>query len=344
VDIHGTRPDFVLSTPDPNIPDIAIYTDGYVFHASPEHNRVADDAAKRASLREAGVVPWAVTWEDIDAFLGAGQVPAPSWFTQKAAGLVQGGKTPLNPKLLAAIHQDAVSQLWQWIQDPDVDGWADLSDAVPLLAMGSAKRFKGAVLELAEYARASLDDPAVTPTSGPNPCWAYSNGPLRFAAGATSSATASTAVVLLLDSRDEALAQVGYHDVWREWLRLSNLLAFKHVAPVIGAVTLAQQEIPTVVQPGALGKHLSPEWQELLEVAMSAEKDVLLTLSEMDGVPVPELGHELEGGTPLAIAWPDKKVVLALDGDGHGELPAGWKRVPLDMTEIRVAVGMKESS
>lgn len=343
VDIHGTRPDFVLSTADPNIPRIAIYTDGYVFHASPEHNRVADDAAKRDALRAAGIVPWAVTWEDIDAFLGTGEVPAPSWFTQKAAGLVQGGKTPLKPKLLAAVHQDAVSQLWQWIQDPDVDGWADLSDAVPLLAMGNARRFKGAVLELAEYAQASLDDPAVAPPSGPNPCWAYSNGPLRFAAGATASATASTAVVLLLDSRDQAVAQVGYHDVWREWLRLSNLLAFKHVAPVVGAVTLAQPEIPTVVQPGGVGRHLSPEWQELLDLATSAEKDVLLALSEMDGLPVPELGYELPDGTPIDIAWPAQRVAVVLDGTSP-DLPAGWASVGSDIEEIGHALRTKENN
>jgi ATP-dependent helicase YprA (DUF1998 family) len=342
VDIAGTRPDFLLSTADPNIPRIAIYTDGYMFHASPEHNRVADDAAKRQALRAVGVIPWAVTWEDIDAFSETGTLPAPPWFTQKAAGLVQSGKTPLKPKLLAAVHQDAVSQLWQWIQDPDVEGWADLSDAVPLLAMGTGLRFKGAVLQLAEYARASLDNEAATPASGPNPCWTYADGPLRFAAGATSSVMASTAVVLLLDSRDEAVAQTGYHEVWREWLRLSNLLAFKHVAPVIGAVTLAQPAIPVVVEPGAFGKHLSPEWQELLDLATAAERGVLEALAEVDGLPLPELGYELSDGTPLDIAWPDLRVAVVLAGEDLG-LPDGWVSVGSDIKQIAHVLKMGAS-
>jgi hypothetical protein len=283
-----------------------------------------------------------VTWEDIDAFSETGTLPAPPWFTQKAAGLVQSGKTPLKPKLLAAVHQDAVSQLWQWIQDPDVEGWADLSDAVPLLAMGTGLRFKGAVLQLAEYARASLDNEAATPASGPNPCWTYADGPLRFAAGATSSVMASTAVVLLLDSRDEAVAQTGYHEVWREWLRLSNLLAFKHVAPVIGAVTLAQPAIPVVVEPGAFGKHLSPEWQELLDLATAAERGVLEALAEVDGLPLPELGYELSDGTPLDIAWPDLRVAVVLAGEDLG-LPDGWVSVGSDIKQIAHVLKMGAS-
>lgn len=343
VDIHGTRPDFVLSTADPDIPRIAVYTDGYVFHASPEHNRVADDAAKRQTLRDAGVIPWAVTWEDIDAFERDGLLSPPAWFTDKAAGMVQSGKSPLKPALLAAIQHDAVSQLWQWIRDPDVEGWSALSNAVPLLAAAKSKPFRSAVTTLGDYAHASMVEADATPSAGPNPCWMYSHGPLRFAAGATSNAAPSTAVVLLLDSRDETIAKPGYQDAWREWLHLSNLLGFKHVAPAIGAVTLAYSEVPVLVEPEGLSLHVAPEWLELMEYATETEKSALSLLSEIDGIPLPELGYETEDGAPLDIAWPTFGAVLSLGTQHHGDLPDGWKWVALDKAEIRAALGMKEN-
>ncbi len=48
---HGSMPDFVLRSNDPGIPPVAIFTDGWTYHASPQHNRIADDAMKRNTLR-----------------------------------------------------------------------------------------------------------------------------------------------------------------------------------------------------------------------------------------------------------------------------------------------------
>src|SRR5699024_3713871 len=49
VDVGRTRPDFRLTAP--GVPAVAIYTDGHAYHAVPGHNRLADDAEKRHSLR-----------------------------------------------------------------------------------------------------------------------------------------------------------------------------------------------------------------------------------------------------------------------------------------------------
>ena len=54
VNVEDSRPDFLLETNDMNVPAVAIFTDGRAFHATAALNRLADDASKRANLRDAG--------------------------------------------------------------------------------------------------------------------------------------------------------------------------------------------------------------------------------------------------------------------------------------------------
>ncbi|MGQ4538423.1 DEAD/DEAH box helicase [Dermabacteraceae bacterium P7074] len=72
VDLHGTRPDFLLywqgSSFRENLTGIAIYTDGYQYHATSKNNNVAEDAKKRAVLREKGYLVLAITHADITAW------------------------------------------------------------------------------------------------------------------------------------------------------------------------------------------------------------------------------------------------------------------------------------
>ncbi|MFV6027778.1 DEAD/DEAH box helicase [Streptomyces sp. NPDC056264] len=72
---QGTVPDLLLrpvageTTSDgaPPMP-VAIYLDGYRWHASAATNRIAGDAAKRARLRADGTLVWQVTWDDVMAW------------------------------------------------------------------------------------------------------------------------------------------------------------------------------------------------------------------------------------------------------------------------------------
>ncbi|MER6062439.1 DEAD/DEAH box helicase [Streptomyces sp. NPDC001792] len=72
---QGTVPDLLLrpvageTTSDgaPPMP-VAIYLDGYRWHASAATNRIAGDAAKRARLRADGTLVWQITWDDVMAW------------------------------------------------------------------------------------------------------------------------------------------------------------------------------------------------------------------------------------------------------------------------------------
>ncbi|OPC84542.1 hypothetical protein B4N89_29710 [Embleya scabrispora] len=72
---QSTRPDLLLrpvagdtaSDGAPPLP-IAVYLDGYRWHASATTNRIADDAGKRARLRANGTLVWQITWDDVMAW------------------------------------------------------------------------------------------------------------------------------------------------------------------------------------------------------------------------------------------------------------------------------------
>ncbi|MCZ0993400.1 helicase-related protein [Streptomyces noursei] len=72
---QGTVPDLLLrpvageTTSDgaPPMP-VAVYLDGYRWHASAQTNRIAGDAAKRARLRADGTLVWQITWDDVMAW------------------------------------------------------------------------------------------------------------------------------------------------------------------------------------------------------------------------------------------------------------------------------------
>ncbi|MEU8595506.1 Zn-binding domain-containing protein [Streptomyces globisporus] len=70
---YRTRPDLLLrplpgeTDGTPPLP-VAVYLDGYRWHASSRTNRIAADAAKRARLRADGMLVWQITWDDVAAW------------------------------------------------------------------------------------------------------------------------------------------------------------------------------------------------------------------------------------------------------------------------------------
>jgi DEAD/DEAH box helicase domain-containing protein len=51
------------------IPSIAVYLDGYQYHATKESNRFIGDIQKRISIVDTGrYLTWTLTWEDLNYF------------------------------------------------------------------------------------------------------------------------------------------------------------------------------------------------------------------------------------------------------------------------------------
>lgn len=52
-----------------SIPRVAIYLDGYQYHASSEHNRFENDYQKREAIKDTDShISWTLTWEDVEQF------------------------------------------------------------------------------------------------------------------------------------------------------------------------------------------------------------------------------------------------------------------------------------
>ena len=64
-----TRPDFLIERVDGNARAVALYSDGFQYHASPaKRTTLADDARKRHGVRASGRLAWSMDWKDVEDF------------------------------------------------------------------------------------------------------------------------------------------------------------------------------------------------------------------------------------------------------------------------------------
>jgi len=341
LDMHGTRPDFLLKAPDPNIPDLAIYTDGFQFHASPEHNRLADDARKRETLRAHGVIPWAVTWQDVEAFSATDSVSTPpDWVNIQLNMKLQAQFSP-SAALMALIGRDAMTQLWHWIHEPDAYAWGRFSDLVPfMLRTGSAGKTDPDAVPLLAQELARGTQPELP--AGEAIFWTRSLGSVAFACAAQGKSPATFSVGLCLDDREQTVAGEEFATSWREWLRLSNLMAFKTVG-------LSINTVEQIISAGSIGQEtalkghieLPAGWEGLLADALEEERLLLVGLADAGLIVPPELGLESTSGYVLSLGWTEQKVGVLIEQDSETQSALeseGWKIFGPDVTAIMSAL------
>ncbi|MFZ3560804.1 DEAD/DEAH box helicase [Streptomyces sp. BH055] len=164
---HATRPDLLFRPVSgdttqvgaPPLP-VAVYLDGYRWHASSHKNRIADDAAKRARLRADGTLVWQITWDDVMAWEAdlsrkpahdpdiadappnplapviAGPAADAAWPPYKVVGdKSPGGRVRAkwqakkrDPRDVdALLFAGAIPSLLGFLHDPDLDRWRDLA-------------------------------------------------------------------------------------------------------------------------------------------------------------------------------------------------------------------------
>ncbi|WP_322751203.1 MULTISPECIES: DUF1998 domain-containing protein, partial [unclassified Frankia] len=131
--IRGTRPDVHFVRMDAAPVEVAVYLDGYRYHASPEHNRLADDADKRTRLRAHGVHVFQLTWDDVEdwrgtaggaggdrprvwpPYHGLGQQAARAYYQQRTGR--DGGE------LAELVWVNPIDMLLAFLRDPDPRVW-----------------------------------------------------------------------------------------------------------------------------------------------------------------------------------------------------------------------------
>ncbi len=300
--LHGCRPDFVLRSNDPNIPPVAVFTDGRQFHASLEHNRLADDATKRRTLREHGIVVLAVTARDVESAAHT-EIPVtpPSWFRDEVvATALQTGQFAFSGTTVESLTGGPFAFLLHWIQKPAPDEHTHLADVVPLFFLPGATPVPVPPGPLAAAAAVFLDDPPSEPgAEGTEPAFWWRAGPLGVLVRVTQGHGAlSTDLAVVIDDRDDALTDPGHDEAWREWLRISNALTLRtgpmSITTVSQALTTTGADAGTLVEtePAAartpVGEtaretvDLPPEWRKQMANAFSAAEVDLLTEAGRD--------------------------------------------------------------
>ena len=284
VNLENSRPDFVLESTDTAVPSVAIFVDGATFHASPSANRLADDAAKRAVLREAGHVVLSVTSSDVDV-AESGHSPDAAWYSAAVRPAVI-TRFPATQRAYDESRKLPIDWLAGWMQDPEVDQRRLAARGLPLfMARPSVTVSVAPDLPLDAVGRHLLDGTA--PPGGTRPVQVQHTGPLVTLVAPDPQGR--MVVAMVLDDRPAALAADGHRVAWRNWLARANALALRHWPTIVTVFSLVGAVGAGMVDVGLEAAKQVPEpWRRAWSAAgTDAERRLLQALSSRPGIPVP---------------------------------------------------------
>ncbi|MFF0372304.1 DEAD/DEAH box helicase [Micromonospora sp. NPDC005087] len=337
--VGDSRPDFLLETNDMNVPAVAIFTDGRAYHATAGVNRLADDAAKRTNLRDAGLVVLGVTIHDVTADEDGIGTPPP-WYNPDLAGsLMNLPQFQAPPEAYKSLGRGPVNWLVAWVSNPSPQAIQAVARAVPMFLSTKAQLVQIAdTVSLEEVGRAALLDLHL-PT-GTRRVHLYRTGALAVAVEMLSAMVVQVAAVL--DDRDEVLND-AHADAWRAWLRLSNAFALRDWPTAVTTTSLVGP--PSAVAVDETSGHGRPlgAWADVYDAAApGAERKLVTALAAHDGLAPPVVGAEGPDGIPLDLSWPDLRVAVAFPHmprqDREDLAAAGWRVVDASPDLVTAAV------
>ncbi|MFD6095194.1 DEAD/DEAH box helicase [Nocardiopsis flavescens] len=237
--IKGTRPDAVFRRLDGGGHQVAVYLDGYEYHASRKHNRIAGDADKRARLRAHGITVFQLTWDDMDVLEDGKAFDAPVWEPYGAKGRMAAQKA--FRKLTAeGDPRDLERRVWvsparmllDYLTDPDDGAWGVRAAAAAdgIEGVQGLARTLGSPVSLAPRMSELLGGAAM-----PDPVRGAERALLRGDDDAGcrvlvvwSRTSRARSGFVVLDDRDEAVTadEKAHKRRWKAWLYWGNLLQF----------------------------------------------------------------------------------------------------------------------
>jgi replicative superfamily II helicase len=242
--IEGTRPDVLFRRVDAAPLTVAVYLDGYAYHAAPNKNRLASDADQRAQLRAAGTVVFQLNWDDVNAAAGEPSGEHQPWhpYRGNAESAARGAYAQLGgdpAELPQLIWTNPVQMLFAFLSDPDRAAWSLRAEAgvAGLLRQPGAEMAGGDEVEVPEQIQLSLRG---------QPLPAGGHGLFRLVRAADASGCPVTviidacrrdseatplgtwsALVVVDDRRATIMADAKAHERrWAAWLYWGNLVQF----------------------------------------------------------------------------------------------------------------------
>jgi ATP-dependent helicase YprA (DUF1998 family) len=356
----STLPDFLIRRMDESGPEIAVYLDGFEYHASADHNHIADDARKRAGVRASGRLVWNLTWNDVQAFHDAvtadppHRPPARVLLDAKARAVAQQVQLANAGAVeIDAVQQNPMALLLGYLVRPDSGDWRRLA-----LSVVAGIVAREVVVPLDQPGLAAALEEAL---AGREPQHSDSSPPATVHAGHHVTAEGLrlnafleandpnaerwTVLAVLSDDADDVETS-AHRGRWADWLAWSNVLQFlgaPHESS--GAVLAAASQAttgdhddlwlrylagtPTAGTPlsvAVVPTDLAEEQKEELELMSHSVRALVEQVLDPNGSPV-VAGHETEDGLVVEAAWPDRRVGVLLPGD---PVPSGWDARAVD--------------
>ncbi|MCT9934557.1 DEAD/DEAH box helicase [Planotetraspora sp. A-T 1434] len=337
--IRGTRPDVLFRLVDSEPQEVAVYLDGYAYHAAAEINRLADDAVKRARLRAHRGLVFQLTWDDLDEWQEWDfapntsreplRVPYLGNAQSSARGLYHRSVPGHDPdELVRTMWTNPIETLLAFLGDPDPGLWLRRAEAVTAGALQSAHaKTMSDAGGVAERVMASLRG-SILP--------AATQGRIAVCTGADASGCPLTIVLdqrsepvwsafTVIDDRNETIRtdEETHKRRWAAWLYWGNLLQFLDFGSGdSGQLTLTRLDLFDPSQLAAAGGggfltslSLLPLDEDLVDDTEPVGHALATDAEPMKRAPAPETSAVREG-TTLPPRW--EHVLDLLDPDEPG--------------------------
>lgn len=250
--LQGTRTDFTFTRVDGPAQSVKVYLEGFQFHASPEHNRIATDAARRTILRADGHLVFQITWADIDLFERRPTSARPIWppypgTAQEQAKVAYEQYGGQRAQLAGTVFANPIDTLIAYLRNPDGNRWARRARALVtgLLAVPGTTQI-AATTRRGELAAALRTELAAVSTGRGDQAAPANDGqakhlhayrardltglPVLVALDASDTEHLRWSALAILDDRGNVLHTDAHKDRWRAWLYWTNITQFLSLA------------------------------------------------------------------------------------------------------------------
>ena len=235
--VKGTRPDVHFKRLDAPSPEVAVYLDGFKYHASSQYNRLADDAEKRARLRAHGYLVFAVTWDDVSTWGGPeGQgrwAPYGGISRQTARERYRTFLPGADPdELEETIWVNPIDQLLRFLAEPDLTRWQRRAEAILAGLLKQARENSRCDSSgVADRLLPSLrGEPLPVPAAQGQIMVARGRDnvdcPVTIVVDGRSRPLPTWSALTVLDDLPAAVVGDGHKERWAAWLAWGNVIQF----------------------------------------------------------------------------------------------------------------------
>jgi hypothetical protein len=332
------RPDYLFTRANGPPAKIAVFLDGYAYHAAPGHSRTAEDAHQRGALRDAGYLVWNITWDDLDGFerllngdddtFRLVDTTTQNKIRQIASDLLGMAAISDGAHGIQAAWRSPVKFLAAYLASPGSPAWPTAATATvqalipppPPPAWFEPEKLAGALSAVLN---------GITPEGEAGPIaivYRYREAGCPLAVIADTHRLEDTLGILaVLDDQLDAVGQAGHKERWADWLHWANLAQFLRGSDrsVLFVTTtmpwdpalhpLATPVPATAPTPTSAVQELDAPWLVVAEYTADSVLPLLRKLAAKH-LPRPEPGYEVgDKAVQVELAWPDRKVALVID-------------------------------